>query len=89
MESWLKITCVLLLIFNSRLCNFNFVKPVSFISEEIKIHLKISVSLLTASMLKFDRIHQLRDDPWHENFTPCQYLNSDPVVGNSKQQVLC
>lgn len=88
-ESWLKMACVLLLMFNNRLCNFNFVQPASFISEGIKTHLKISVSPLTALMLKFGRILRLGDDPWHENFTPCQHLNSNPVVENLKQRVLC
>lgn len=66
-----------------------FFKPASFVSEEMEIHLKIPVSLLTASMFKIGGIRQLRDDPWHEKFTPCQYWNHEPVAGNLKQQILC
>lgn len=86
-ESWLRTVCALLLIFHNSLCNVHFSKPASFVSEEVEIHWKISVSCTAASIPQIGRIRQLRDDPGHWKSTPSQYLNTEPVVGNLRQQV--
>lgn len=90
-EDWLRTASALLLIVHNQLGNFNFFQQTSVISEEVEMHLQIPVSLLAALMLKIGGVHQkshdTRDGPWHENPTPCQYLNRKSVVGNLKQQV--